>query len=68
MELSKSLLQAIALGIALGTTTTACSLFENDAKPNLHGKSCTKDCTIDHSKANSGDNGETEGLLPNPPL
>lgn len=51
MELSKSLLQAIAVGIALGAATTSCSMFENDAKPNLHDETCTKDCDVDHSKA-----------------
>ncbi|PHN07643.1 chryseobasin-related MNIO class RiPP peptide [Flavilitoribacter nigricans] len=49
MKLSKSLLQAIALGVTISATTTSCSLFENsDVKPNLHDKTCAEDCQLDH--------------------
>lgn len=54
MKLSKSLLQAIAVGITLSATTTSCSLFDNsDVAPKLHDKNCPADCQVDHAKSNS---------------
>lgn len=46
MKLSKTLLQAIAVGITLGATSS-CSLFE-DSK-DVHLKSCDESCEIDHA-------------------
>lgn len=50
MKLSKPLLQAIALGLAVGTVTPACSLIENtnDVRPHeekaSEGKGETQEC------------------------
>lgn len=47
MKISKSLLQAIMVGITLGTTATSCELFEK--KEDIHFKTCDENCHIDHT-------------------
>ncbi len=44
MKLSKSLLQAIVLGAAVGATTTSCSQFEDN--DDLLVEKCSEDCDI----------------------
>ncbi len=48
MKISKSLLQAIALGVAIGGTATSCSTLKegND----LHLETCTEACDMDHTQ------------------
>ena len=46
MKISKSLLQAIVVGLTLGTTASSCELFE---KEQIHHKSCNENCQIDHT-------------------
>jgi len=50
MKLSKTLLQAIAVGITMGAISS-CSFFE-DTK-DVHLKTCDESCDIDHAKENS---------------
>ena len=45
MKVSKSLLQAIAVGITLSASAASCSLFEEE---NLHLQTCGEECDIDH--------------------
>lgn len=49
MKVSKSLLQAIALGIALGGATASCSLLDNsdEIKPETEKASNDEECTKD---------------------
>ena len=50
MKLSKSLLQAIVIGVSIGTASTSCtSLFDKD----LHLSTCQESCDIDHAKKTS---------------
>lgn len=53
MKISKSLLQAIAVGITLGASSASCSLFKEE--DGLHLQTCEEGCDIDHR-----DNGGTE--------
>ena len=46
MKVSKSLLQAIAVGITLSATSAACSLFKDE--DGLHLQTCGEECDIDH--------------------
>jgi hypothetical protein len=46
MKISKSLLQAIVVGLTLGTTASSCELFE---KEQIHHKSCHENCQIYHT-------------------
>lgn len=46
MKISKSLLQAIVVGLTLGTTASSCELFE---KEQIHLKTCNENCKIDHT-------------------
>ncbi len=50
MKVSKSLLQAIALGVSLGAATTSCSLFDNqeDLKPQTCDETCDENCVGEH--------------------
>lgn len=51
MKISKSLLQAIALGVTIGTTTVACESLKKENE-DMHTQSCPDNCTIDHAKTN----------------
>jgi hypothetical protein len=51
MKVSKSLIQAILVGITLGSvSTSACSLLQVDDKE--HTSDCPEGCSIDHSQEN----------------
>ena len=47
MKLSKTLLQAIAVGITM-SATNSCTMFE-DTK-DVHFKNCSDTCEVDHAK------------------
>jgi len=47
MKLSKTLLQAIAVGITMGTATS-CSPTQEAS--DIHLKTCDENCDIDHAK------------------
>lgn len=47
MKLSKTLLQAIAVGVTMGAMNS-CSLFEDSKE--VHLKTCDESCEIDHAK------------------
>ena len=49
MKLSKSLLQAIAVGVVVGAAASSCETIKNDIE-NMHDKTCGENCIIDHSK------------------
>ena len=50
MKVSKQLLKAMAVGVALGTTTTACSLFEPiEIVEEVCNETCEEVCTV-HAK------------------
>jgi hypothetical protein len=49
MKISKSLLQAIMVGVTLGTAATSCEMYE---KEKIHFKTCIENCQIDHTKHN----------------
>ncbi len=53
MKISKSLLQAIFVGVTLGTATSSCSMFDS-ATGSEHEDICEQDCNLDH-RANSDD-------------
>lgn len=49
MKVSKSLLQAIALGVALGGATASCSMLDNssEVKPDTEKTADDEECTTD---------------------
>lgn len=47
MKIEKSLLQAMAIGLALGATTS-CSMA--DSTDDLHLTTCEEGCEVDHSQ------------------
>lgn len=51
MKVSKSLLQAIAVGVALGGATASCSMLDNSAevKPDTEKAAEEETCTTDDS-------------------
>lgn len=48
MKLSKSLLQAIAVGIAVAATAPACNSEMKEKLESEHRESCPANCTEDH--------------------
>ncbi len=56
MKLSKSVLQAVVLGLAVGATTSGCSELKKPTE-GLHLNTCPKNCQVDHTKV--PDDGQT---------
>lgn len=48
MKVSKSLLQAIAVGLTIGAAGTSCDSIKESTEE-LHLSTCDENCTIDHS-------------------
>jgi len=46
MKISKSILQAIFVGVTIGATTSSCSLLDSVTGP--EEEICEEDCRIDH--------------------
>jgi hypothetical protein len=57
MKLSKSLLQAIAVGIAVATTAPACTSQLKEELENEHRESCPAGCTEIHKNPEKHGNG-----------
>lgn len=58
MKISKSLLQAIFVGVTIGATTTSCDSLKKDTA-GIHFKECTENCDIDHGDLERNQNGTT---------
>lgn len=56
MKLSKSLLQSMVVGLAIGTATSSCQNLFNPLNPNTgingHSATCDENCTSNHLEAN----------------
>lgn len=55
MKLSKSLLQSMMVGLAIGTATSSCQSLFNPVSPTVgidgHSETCDKNCSSDHLEA-----------------
>lgn len=63
MKISKSLLQAIAVGIAVAATAPACTtLIKKEEQPQTEcTETCPTDCDGHHEKAGEGDGYDCPG-------
>jgi len=56
MKISKSLLQAILVGVTLGTTTSSCSML--DAVTGTDENVCEESCKVDHEHKRTASGGD----------
>jgi len=56
MKISKSLLQAILVGVTIGAASTSCESIKKETA-NIHLKSCAPNCDIDHGAGDRNNNG-----------
>ncbi len=56
MKISKSLLQAIFVGVTIGAAATSCEAVKKDTA-SIHLKTCGPNCDIDHGNDERNENG-----------
>ena len=63
MKISKSLLQAILVGVTIGAASTSCESLKKETA-NIHLKSCAPNCDIDHGAGDRNNNGHIPDNCP----
>ena len=63
MKISKSLLQAILVGVTVGAAGASCESLKKETA-NIHFKSCTTNCDIDHSADERNNNEQVPNNCP----
>ena len=58
MKISKSLLQAIFVGVTVGATATSCEALKKDTA-SIHLKDCGPNCDVDHARSSGEENENT---------